>query len=130
MIRWIFLFLTLLSIQTPYAQGEQTFVVKKKDAPSHEKTPDTKIYKLNLFVSIDTIYSGGLYDFSAALGWYDSIATLGMKHTLYQNGRVIALLPDNQRWEGTAMLKLFKKDDYGVMQLIYVKNFFIRGHKK
>lgn len=121
--------MALFSTIVVAAQTEQTFVVKKNTA-NPEKQQAIKIYKLNLFVGIDTIYSGGLYDFSAAFGWYDSISTLRMKHTLYQNGRVIALSTDNQLWEGTAMLKLFKEDDHGVMQLIYVKNFFIRGHKK
>lgn len=125
----IVLFMALFSTIVVAAQTEQTFVVKKNTA-NPEKQQAIKIYKLNLFVGIDTIYSGGLYDFSAAFGWYDSISTLRMKHTLYQNGRVIALSTDNQLWEGTAMLKLFKEDDHGVMQLIYVKNFFIRGHKK
>lgn len=129
MMRAIIFCLTVLISFAVTAQSEQTFVVKKNNS-NPGKEHSSKIYKLNLFVGIDTIYSGGLYDFSAAFGWYDSIATVRMKHTLYKNGQIISLSPNNPRWEGTTVLKLFKKDDLGVMQLIYVKNFFIRGRKK
>ncbi|MBL7779519.1 MAG: hypothetical protein JNK66_14660 [Chitinophagales bacterium] len=37
------------------AQGEQTFEVKKKSIAKLENEQPAKIYKLNLFVGIDTI---------------------------------------------------------------------------
>lgn len=129
-MRVILFLCVLLMFFTAVAQSEQTFVVKKKNASPQQNIQRDKIYKLNLFVGIDTIYGGGYYDFTAARGWHDSIATTGMKYTLYQNGTYIALYPLNQRWDGTAMIKLYKKDSNGSMNLVYMKNFYTRVRKK
>lgn len=99
------------------AQKEDVFRIEKE--PLHK--PYQKVYKLDLFNSVDTLeVSGGrLFDFTNAKGTYDSISTFNMQYRLM--GNYILLTPG--KFEGIGIFKLFKKASDGAMQLFFIKNF-------
>lgn len=99
------------------SQSEEVFKVKKSGGEGKEYQ---KVYKLNILEGVDTleINSGGMYDFTAAKGNYDSISVFNLTYQLYGSRIFIR----TGKFAGVGMLKLFKKDADGGMHLFFIKN--------
>lgn len=126
------LFCLLLLLGAAYllpAQQDRVFKVKKPADSLKAEKQYQRLYKLNLFAGVDTLYMmGSVFDFSEAAGLYDSISTFNMRWKLYGGGRYIELMTG--KFEGIGILKLFRKKEDGTMELFYLKNFYIRQPRR
>lgn len=121
--------LLLLAVISANAQQDRVFKVKKPADSLQNEKQYQRLYKLNLFAGVDTLYMmGSVFDFSEAAGLYDSISTFNMRYKLYGGGKYIELMTG--KFEGIGMLKLFRKKEDGTMELFYLKNFYIRQPRR
>ncbi len=119
------IWILLLAAEVLPAQQDLVFKVKKPADSLKAEKQYQRLYKLNLFAGVDTLYMmGSVFDFSEAAGLYDSISTFNMRYKLYGGGKYIELMTG--KFEGIGMLKLFRKKEDGTMELFYLKNFYIR----
>lgn len=115
----------VLAAKATRAQGE-VFRVKR----SADTAAKIRLIKLDLFQGVDTLAYNWktrefpTFDFSPAIGLYDSIATYNLRYEIH--GTQITLDASNA-YAVTGIFKLFRRKENGQMELFFMKSFVLGG---